>query len=109
MAHIRNDDFYLYTGFTANGNENYEAFEFLTNSGLQFRHLHYGDPKQHPEVISSIQNWFPELETPITFPFVTYSKNWQVTDPLPRTPEIVIGLQNIKNTDWNALETFQGE
>jgi hypothetical protein len=109
MAHIRNDEFYLYTGFTADGNKGYEAFEFLTNAGLPFRHLHYGDPSQHPDVLGSIASWFPDRQITVTFPFVTYSKNWEVTDPMPRTPEIVLGLDNIKNTDWNALKNFQGE
>lgn len=107
MAHKRNDDFYLYTGLTANGNECYEALQHLNQSGLPFRHLHYGDPGQHAQVISSIKDWFDE-GTEVAMPFVTYLEVYDVTDPVAKVAKIVSGINNIKSTDWLSLSNFQG-
>ena len=110
MAHIRNDEFTLYTGFTSNGDENHAAYEFMKASGVPHRHLHYGDPSQHADVVANIQTWFRENTsiTDIKLPFVTYYKSYQVTDPVSRVPEIVIGGAAIAATDWVALQNFAG-
>ncbi len=108
MAHIKNDEFYLYTGLTANGNECFEAYSILTESGIPFRHLHYGDPKQHKELIDNIKTWFPGSDTEIKMPFVTYAKIYEFEDPAPRLPEIVVGIDNIRSTNWLEISNYQG-
>lgn len=107
MAHIKNDEFYLYTGLTENGNECFEAYNILTNSGIQFRHLHYGDPRQHEEMINNIKTWFPGMQTEIAMPFVTYAKLYEFQDPVSRMPEIVVGIDNIKSTNWSEIFNYQ--
>lgn len=109
MAHKRNDEITLYTGFTSNGDENYAAHETLRTSGIPFRHLHYGDPIQHPDVLANIKTWFPDGSADtIKLPFVTYYKVYEVTDPVSRVPVIVIGGVDIASTDWVALQNFSG-
>lgn len=103
MAHIRNDEFYLYTGLTANGNECYEAYQILSQSGINFRHLHYGDPRQHEEVINNIKTWFPERALDIAMPFVTYNELYEFADPAPRITKIVLGIEEIRGADWQGL------
>jgi len=102
MAHIKNDDFYLYTGLTSNGNECYEALTFMQATGIQFKHLHYGDPVQHEEVLHNVGTWFPG-ET-VEFPFVHYN---EVTDVDPyKVVRLVSGLDAIKTADWTGLFNF---
>lgn len=110
MAHIKNEEIYLYTGFTSNGDECYKAFETLKNAGVQFRHLHYSDATQYQTVFDSIYTWFKAEDNigEIKFPFVTYTKVFEITDPVGRLSNIVIGINNISNTDWKALENFSG-
>ncbi len=110
MAHIRNDEFTLYTGFTSNGDENFAAFEAMKASGVPHRHLHYGDPGQHADVTTNIQTWFRNDDTvgEIKLPFVTYYKSYEVTDPVSRVPAIVIGGAAIAAADWVALQNFAG-
>ena len=108
MAHRKNTEFHLYTGFTPNGNECYAAYEHLVATGLLFRHLHYGDPIQHPEVIASLNTWWDSLPKAIEFPFVTYTEMYDFTDPQSSIPKIIIGIDDIRTTDWVALESFQG-
>lgn len=108
MAHIKNDEFYLYTGLTSNGNECYEAYTILANSNIQFRHLHYGDPKQHQEMIANISTWFPNLNAEISMPFIVYTKIYEFNDPAPREPEIILGIENIRSTNWSELFNFKG-
>ena len=110
MAHIKNEDFYLYTGFVQNGDECYKAFEKLKESGVQFRHLHYSDMAQYQVVFDSIKTWFTEEDNigEIKFPFVTYTKVFEITDPIARTASISIGLENILATNWAELENFSG-
>lgn len=106
MAHLRNDEFYLYTGLTDNASECTTALAHIKSLGIPFRHLHYGDPDQIPEVIKSLQTWFPE-ET-VSFPMMTYSECYGQDDPAPRVTKGVIGLNKILTTDWKALTSFTG-
>jgi hypothetical protein len=106
MAHIRNDEFYLYTGLTANGNECFEAYSILQNSGIQFRHLHYGDPSQHTSVIDNIKTWFPDREEDITMPFVTYVNVYEFQDPVQRIAVVVTGIEEIRNANWQELFNY---
>ena len=109
MAHKRNDEVTLYTGFTSNGDENHAAYEVLEASGVPYRHLHYGNPVQHPDVLASIKTWFPNGSADaIKLPFVTYYKVYEVTDPVSRVPTIVIGGTDIASTDWAAINSFSG-
>ena len=108
MAHRRNDEFYLYTGLTANGNECYDALMHINQSGISHRHLHYGDPTQQPQVIENVTTWFPDDNVNIQFPFVTYMEVYDNTDNVPRVPRVVIGVEAIKNTNWATLADFQG-
>jgi hypothetical protein len=108
MAHKRNDEFYLYTGLTANGNECYDALMELNQSGISYRHLHYGDPTQLSSVIQSVTTWFPKDSVNIQFPFITYMEIYDNTDDVPKVPKVVVGLEAIKNTNWSALVDFQG-
>lgn len=106
MAHIKNDEFYLYTGLTENGNECYEAYTILANSGIQFRHLHYGDPKQHSEVINNIKTWFPARASEIAMPFVTYVEVYDFNDPAPRVARPILGIEEIRNANWTELFNY---
>lgn len=110
MAHIKNIDFNLYTGFVANGNDCYAAYEHFKNINFPVRHLHYGDPAQHEEVLKSVNSWFENDETVgiINFPFVTYEKLYDQTDLQSRSVKIVVGVEAIKNTNWQELLDFQG-
>lgn len=109
MAHIKNDEFYLYTGLTANGNECFEALEHLNNTGLQFKHLHYGDPRQHGDLITNIKTWFPGTQIDIAMPFVTYVEVYEFQDPVSRVARIVNGLAEIQNINWQELANFNGQ
>lgn len=108
MSHKSNDEFYLYTGLTANGNECYDALMHMNQSGIPFRHLHYGNPVQQPEVLESIATWFAGENIEIAFPFVTYMEVYEVTDPESKKARIANGIDAIKNTNWSALANFQG-
>ena len=103
MAHIRNEEFYLYTGLTSNGNDCFEAYECLNESGIQYRHLHYGDPRQHAEVLTNVKTWFPERHQEITMPFVTYVEVYEFNDPTPKVMRVVSGIEEIKDTNWRQL------
>lgn len=106
MAHLRNDEFCLYTGMTPNATECFEALEHMKGLGVQFRHLHYGDPAQIPDVMVSLQTWFPG-ET-LSFPMMVYTECYDYSDPVSRVARAVVGVANIKATDWNALTSFSG-
>jgi hypothetical protein len=108
MAHIKNEDFYLYTGLTANGDECHEAFTYLTSTGIQFRHLHYGDPAQHDDVITSVSTWFQGQNLTLEFPFVHYTEVYEFEDIPHKKVNIAIGINDIKATDWNSLFNFAG-
>jgi hypothetical protein len=108
MAHIRNDDIYLYTGLTSNGDENFGAYEYMKSTGVPFRHLHYGDPTQHPDVLNSVGTWFKNdpSHPPVSLPFMTYTEVYEVTDPVNRIAKAVIGITDIKATDWAKIASF---
>jgi hypothetical protein len=106
MAHLRNDEFWLSTGMTANATECFQALEHMKSLGVQFRHLHYGDPTQIPDVMASLQTWIPD-ET-LAMPMVVYTECYDYSDPVSRVAKAVVGLSNIQATDWNALTSFSG-
>lgn len=111
MAHKANINFYLYSGFNTSANDSFTAYQHLKATGINFTHLHYGDPAQHEEVINWVNNTFKGTPYEIVvenFPFVTYEKAFDVRDTPPRELVLINGLQNILNTDWKALESFEG-
>lgn len=66
---------YLYTGLTKNGAACVDAKEWLDAEGIEYSHLHYGDPAQHESVFSALGTWFPAEEVAIAdFPFVVYEE-----------------------------------
>lgn len=108
MAHRRNEEFYLYTGLTSNSNDCYAALMFMRSldiNSFKFKHLHYGEPAQHEELLSSLKTWNPTLEN-LDFPFVIYTKVYDFEDNPNRVPTFVKGLADIQNTDWVALYSF---
>jgi hypothetical protein len=106
MAHLRNDEFSLYTGLTDNATDSFQALEYLRGLGVPFRHLHYGDPTQIPDVMASLQTWMPDVA--LAMPMVVYLECYDYNDPVSRVAKAVVGLDNIKATDWNALVSFSG-
>lgn len=107
MAHKANVEFYLYTGFNQDATECYSALQHLRTTGLQYRHLHYGDDAPHADVLESVGSWFSP-KPDMRFPFVTYFEQYEFSDPQDRVAKIVIGLDAIKATDWDALQKFSG-
>lgn len=107
MTHKANVEFYLYTGLNEDASEAYAALQHLRTTALQYKHLHYGEDAPHADVFSSVGGWFDPAPT-VKFPFVTYVEQHEFADPQERVPKIVIGLDAIKATDWNALQAFSG-
>jgi hypothetical protein len=107
MAHRRNEEFFLYTALSPTGADSYAALMFMKQTGIFFKHLHYGDPEQHAEVIKAIQSWKGGI-TDINFPFIVYTKVNDPQDDPSRDTEIVNGLADIQAIDWPAVANFQG-
>jgi hypothetical protein len=106
MAHKANIEFYLYTSFNETAADGYSAYLAMQNSGISYRHLHYGDPTQTPSVVANVQTWFPDQS--VALPFVVYTQQYEDTDPQPRIPVLVSGLSEIQAADWVALVSFSG-
>jgi hypothetical protein len=104
MAHIKNNEFTIYTGLCETATDCFHAYQHLTAQGIPFRALNYGDPSQIPAVLQSLQSWFPDAT--LTFPLVTYSEVYEDTDPQPRVAKVVSGLADIQATNWTALASF---
>lgn len=108
MAHRRNEDFYLYTGLCVDNGECYNALmhlRSLNQATFKFKHLHYGEPAQHQQLLDNLKTWDPTIET-LTFPFVVYTKVNDFEDTPNRVPAFVLGFQAIANTDWQALYDY---
>lgn len=108
MAHLRNEEFYLYTGLAPNSQDNYDALMHLKKLGdsFKFTHLFYGDPGQHPELFSALKTWGPDLED-LAFPFVVYTEFHQDGSSEYQKRTFVKGIKNIKETDWVALTNLK--
>lgn len=110
MAHRRNEDFYLYTGLCVDNGDCYNALvhlRALDPTVFKFKHLHYGEPAQHADLFNSLKSWGPDLDD-LAFPCVIYTKVNDFEDNPNREPAFVKGYNNIANTDWLALYTFEG-
>lgn len=108
MAHKRNEDFYLYTGLCVDNGDGYNALMHLRSldqNGFRFKHLHYGEPAQHAELLQNLKTWQSGLEN-LAFPFVIYTKVYDFEDNPNRVAEFVLGLTNIQSTDWVSLYNF---
>lgn len=110
MAHLRNEEFYLYTGLAPNTQDNYDALMHLKQLGESFKytHLFYGDPDQHPELFKALKTWGPNLDD-LAFPFVVYTKVEKVGEFTNQIRVFVKGIKEIKETDWVALSNFKAE
>lgn len=109
MAHIRNEEFYLYTGLCADNGDCYSALMHLRtidSNTFKFKHLHYGEPNQHEELLNNLKTWGDNLED-LAFPFVIYTQVYDFEDNPTRRPTFVKGLQQIQSTDWPALYSFE--
>ena len=111
MAHTRNEEFALYTGFTANGDECFAAADHLKDLQYPIRHLHYGDPGQHEELLANLTTWFTVRgdTVDLKFPFVIYVEVHEDVGTLDRIAKAVVGVEAIKAVDWPALITFKGQ
>lgn len=111
MAHKANINFNLYTGFSSDAAQSFEAYQHLQAAGLEFTHLHYNDPAGHGEILGWANSAFAgtPYEVAVTgFPFVVYEKAYDIRDNPPREMVLVYGLDAIRNTDWAALQAFEG-
>lgn len=107
MAHRANVEFTLYTGFDSDAANSFAAFEFLQSTGIEFQHLHYNNPEAVGTMLHAIKTWFPDEES-LRVPFVTYQEAYDWNDTVPRIMKVVVGFDNIKAIDWNALYAFRG-
>lgn len=107
MAHRANTEFILYTGFNSDAENSFLAYEFMKSTGIEFNHLHYNNPEAIDTMLHAIKTWFPD-EASLKVPFVTYQEAYDWNDPVARIPKVIVGLDAIKNTDWNALFSFRG-
>jgi hypothetical protein len=109
-THKANINFYLYTGFNESAADGVQAVNHLYASGINFAHMHYFDRSQS-DVLTWAKNNFAESEYAVEspqFPFVVYEKAFDITDTPARKQVLVYGLDAILNTDWAALESFEG-
>lgn len=98
---------YLYTGMTKNGAACVDAKEWLDAEGVQYTHLHYGDPAQHESVFSSLGTWFPDGETAITdFPFVIYEERH---DDFSSAQRLLYGLEAITGSNLAEMTLLTDE
>lgn len=109
MALKENGEIYLYTALDSNANDGYTALMHFRNNQILHKHLHYSEPNQYADILTSIGTWFPDMDkSTIVFPFVVYTERWEFTDDPPQKTRIVIGLSNILSTDWAGLLAFKG-
>lgn len=92
---------YLYTGLTKNGGgPSAEAKAWLDEQGVEYTHLHYGDPEQHASVFEALSTWFPNEDVSIAdFPFVVYEER---QDDYSAVQRLLYGLEAI--TSSNLVE-----
>ena len=98
MSIIKIKDICLCTGLIKDNNENRSAYDWLTQQGVDFKHLAYWNPDQHPDVFSSLQTWVHDKDVN-TFPIVHYH---EVDDQYNVTGVVLVGLAEI--TSSNVVE-----
>lgn len=93
---------YLYSGLTkTGGGASAEAKEWLDAQGIEYTHLHYGDPAQHESVFSALSTWFPNEEVAIAdFPFVVYEERH---DDYSTVQRLLYGLDAITSSNLAEL------
>lgn len=95
MSIVKIKDICLCTGLVKDNNENRSAYDYLTSSNIDFKHLAYWDPAQHQGVWDSLQTWIHDKQIN-TFPIVHYH---QVDDQYNTTGVVLVGLSEIMNSD----------
>ena len=95
MSIFKIKDICLCTGLTEDSNQNRKAYDWLTEQGVNFKHLYYGDPSQHPDVFASLQTWDPSV-TVNKFPILHYH---EVDEELNIKGVVIVGLDNIKSSN----------
>jgi hypothetical protein len=98
MSIIKIKDICLCTGLIKDNNENRSAYDWLTEQGVDFKHLAYWDPAQHPDVFSSLQTWVHDKDIN-TFPILHYH---EVDEHYNITGVVLVGLAEI--TSSNIVE-----
>lgn len=95
MSILKIKDICLCTGLTADNNENRLAYDWLTERGVEFKHLGYNDPSQHPDVFASLQTWDPNV-TVDRFPILHYHEvdtNYNVKGV------VLVGMDQIRSSN----------
>lgn len=95
MSIIKIKDICLCTGLVKDSNDNRSAYDWLTEQGIDFKHLAYNDPNQHNDVWASLQTWDHD-KTINTFPILHYH---EVDDQYNVTGVVLVGLDEIINSD----------
>lgn len=73
MSIIRVDQVYLYTGLSATGADQYAAWQWLKENGIDFTFMQYGEPETHQGVFDSLNTWDGAKDKKLDqFPIVHY-------------------------------------
>ena len=99
MSIIKIKDICLCTGLTKDNNENREAFDWLTAQGVNFKHLAYNDPAQHPDVFGSLQTWVHDVNVN-RFPILHYH---EVDSDYNIRGIVLVGLAEITSSNIAEL------
>lgn len=95
MSIIKIKDVCLCTGLIKDNNENRTAFDWLKENGVDFTHLAYWDPAQHPDVFSSLQTWDHDVSID-RFPILHYH---EVDSDFNLRGVVLVGLAEIQNSN----------
>lgn len=95
LSILKIKDICLCTGLVKDNNGNRSAYDYLTENNVDFIHLAYWDPRQHPSVWASLQTW-DSTKTVDKFPIVHYH---EVDEELNLKGVVLVGLDEIKNSD----------
>jgi hypothetical protein len=109
-THKANINFYLYTGFNESASAGVQALNHLDASGIKYNHMHYFS-KTQTDVLNWVKDNFADSEYAVEspqFPFVVYEQAFDIKDTPARKQVLVHGIDDILNTDWAALESFEG-
>jgi hypothetical protein len=95
MSIVKIKDICLCTGLVKDNNENRSAYDWLTEQGVDFKHLAYWDINQHADVFASLQTWVHDKAID-TFPIVHYH---EVDDQYNITGVVLVGLDEITRSN----------
>lgn len=99
---------YLYTGMTKDGGgPSADAKAWMDAEGIEYTHLHYGDPAQHASVFEALGTWFPDSEVAIAdFPFVIYEERH---DDYSSAQRLLYGLDAITGSNLAEMTLLTTE